>query len=59
MSIIPYSGIKFEFLVDKYNREEMRYLSLIDWPNVPKIGEVNYSRDESIATRSQISDFLK
>jgi hypothetical protein len=59
MSISPYSGIKFEFLVDKYNREEMRYLSLIDWPNVPKIGEVNYSRDESIATRSQISDFLK
>lgn len=59
MSISPYSGIKFEFLVDKYNRDEMRYLRLIDWPNVPKVGEVNYSRDESIATRSQISDFLK
>lgn len=59
MNISPYSGIKFEFLVDKYNREEMRYLRLIDWPTVPKIGEVNYSRDASIATRSQISDFLK
>jgi hypothetical protein len=59
MNISPYSGIKFEFLVDKYNREEMRYLRLIDWPTVPKIGEVNYSRDGSIATRSQISDFLK
>jgi hypothetical protein len=59
MNISPYSGIKFEFLVDKYNREEMRYLRLIDWPTVPKIGEVNYSRDESIATRSRISDFLK
>lgn len=59
MSISPYSGIKFEFLVDKYNREEMRYLSLIDWKHVPKIGEINYSGDQSIATRSRISDFLK
>lgn len=59
MAISPYSGVKFEFLVDKYNREEMRYLSLIDWKNVPKIGEVDYSTDQSIATRSRISDFLK
>lgn len=59
MAISPYSGIKFEFLVDKYNREEMRYLSLIDWKHVPKIGEVNYSTDPAISTRSRISDFLK
>ena len=58
-SISQFSGIKFEFLVDKYKREEMRYLGLIDWPHVHKIGEVDYSRDPSIATRSQISDFLK
>jgi hypothetical protein len=58
-SISQFAGIKFEFLVDKYNREEMRYLGLIDWPHVHKVGEVDYSRDPSIATRSQISDFLK
>lgn len=58
-SISQFAGIKFEFLVDKYKREEMRYLGLIDWPHVHKIGEVDYSRDPAIATRSQISDFLK
>lgn len=59
MAISPYSGIKFEFLVDKYNREEMRYLSLIDWNHVPNIGEINYSTDPAISTRSRISDLLK
>ena len=58
-SISQFAGIKFEFLVDKYKREEMRYLGLIDWPQVHKIGEIDYSRDPAIATRSQISDFLK
>lgn len=52
-------SIKYEFLIDKYNREEMRYLKLIDWPHVPKIGEVNYSTDKAVATRSFISDYLK
>jgi hypothetical protein len=52
-------SIKYEFLVDKYNREEMRYLKLIDWPHVPKIGEANYSTDPAVATRSFISDYLK
>jgi hypothetical protein len=51
--------IKFDFLVDKYNREEMRYLKMIDWPDVPKIGEVTYSNDPAIVSRSAISDYLK
>jgi hypothetical protein len=51
--------IKFSFLVDKYNRADMRYLTLVDWPNVPKIGEINYSNDPTIVSRSAISDYLK
>jgi hypothetical protein len=52
-------AVKFDFLVDKYKRDEMRYLKLIDWPDVPKIGEVSYTTDPAIATRSSISDYLK
>jgi hypothetical protein len=52
------SDRKFDFLVDKYKRDEMRFLTLIDWPHVPKIGEVNYSADPAIATRSSISNYL-
>jgi hypothetical protein len=51
--------IKFDFLVDKYKRDEMRYLTMIDWPHVPKVGEVNYSNDQTIVSRSAISDYLK
>jgi hypothetical protein len=52
--------IKFDFLVDKYNKDEMRKsLKLIDWPHVPKIGEVNYSNDPMIVSRSSFSDYLK
>jgi hypothetical protein len=49
---------KFDFLVDKYKRDEMRFLKLIDWPHVPKIGEVNYHADPTIATRSSISNYV-
>lgn len=52
------SDRKFDFLVDKYKRDEMRFLKLIDWPHVPRIGEVNYSADPAIATRSPISNYL-
>jgi hypothetical protein len=51
--------IKFSFLVNKYNRSDMRYLKMIDWPDVPRIGEVNYSTDPTIVSRSAISDYLK
>jgi hypothetical protein len=52
--------IKFRFLVDKYNKAEMEgSLRLIDWPHVPKIGEVNYSNDQEIVSRSSFSDYLK
>ena len=53
------SEIKFSFLVDKYNRVDMRYLKMIDWPDVPKIGEVNYSNDPTVVSRSAISDYIK
>jgi hypothetical protein len=32
---------------------------MIDWPDVPKIGEVNYSNDPTVVSRSAISDYIK
>lgn len=52
------SDRKFDFLIDKYKRDEMRNPKLIDWPHVPKIGEINYSADPMIATRSVLFDYL-
>ena len=52
------SSFNFEFLVDKYNREEMRFLKMIDWPDVPKIGESNYVQDKTIVSKTPISYFL-
>ena len=57
-SISGLSGLNFEFLVDKYKREEMRFLSMIDWPDVPKLGEVNYSQDKTVVSKTPISYFL-
>lgn len=52
------SDVNLEFLVDKYRREDMRFLRLIDWPHVPKLSQVNYSQDPMIATRTPISYYL-
>ena len=49
--------IKFNLLVNKYNREKMRNLSLIDWNDVPKLHLANYSTDEMISARSSFSLF--
>jgi hypothetical protein len=51
--------LKFNFLVDKYNRMQMQDLKLIDWSEVAKIGEVEYSADPTVKTVSSISDYLK
>jgi hypothetical protein len=51
--------LKFNFLVDKYNRMQMQDLKLIDWSEVAKIGEVDYSADPKVKTVSSISDYLK
>lgn len=47
--------IKFNLLVNKYNRENMRYLTLIDWDDVSKLHLPNYSTDRTIASRSNFS----
>jgi hypothetical protein len=52
------SSFNFEFLVDKYNREEMRFLKMIDWPAVPKLGESEYVQDKTIVSKTPISYFL-
>ena len=36
---------KFEYWIDKYRREDMSYLTLIDWPDVPKLTKINYSNN--------------
>jgi hypothetical protein len=53
------SDLKFNFLVDRYNRMQMQDLKLIDWHDVSKIGEVEYSTDPTVNTVSSISDYLK
>lgn len=49
--------IKFNLLVNKYNREKMRNLTLIDWNDVPKLHLANYSTDKTISARSSFSLF--
>ena len=49
--------LKYELLVNKYSREQMRNLTLIDWPDVPKLHLPNYSTDKMISARSQFSLF--
>ena len=36
---------KYEYWIDKYRREDMSYLTLIDWPDVPKLTKVSYSNN--------------
>jgi len=36
---------KYEYFIDKYRREDMSYLTLIDWPDVPKLTKINYSNN--------------
>lgn len=52
-----FPDIKFNLLVNKYNRERMRNLTLIDWDDVPKLHLANYSTDKSVSTRSAFSLF--
>jgi hypothetical protein len=52
------TDLNFEFLIDKYKREEMINLSLLDWPDLPKLSKTNYAQDRTIATRTPISYFM-
>jgi hypothetical protein len=36
---------KYEYFIDKYRREDMSYLTLIDWKDVPKLAKINYSNN--------------
>lgn len=56
-AIMGFSDIKFNLLVNKYNRENMRNLTLIDWDTVPKLHLANYSTDKTVSTRSAFSLF--
>jgi len=53
------TGLKLEFLVDKYTRGEMgNPLALIDWDQIIKMGRCNYMHDKSIASKTPIFYFL-
>ena len=56
-SIIGMPEFKLNLLVNKYNREKMRNLTLVDWDDIPKLAMVNYSTDRMISTRSNFSLF--
>jgi len=36
---------KYKYWIDKYRREDMSYLTLIDWPDVPKLTKITYSNN--------------
>ena len=48
---------KLGLAITKYNRENMGYLTLIDWNDVPKLAIPDYSTDKMIACRSSFSLF--
>lgn len=56
-AILGMPDFKLNLLVNKYNREKMRNLTLIDWDDVPKIPLANYSTDRTISARSSFSLF--
>lgn len=53
--IIGIPDLRLSLLVNKYKRENMRYLTLIDWNDVPKLHLANYSTDRTISMRSNFS----
>lgn len=56
-TLLGMPDIKFNLLVNKYNREKMRNLTLIDWDTVPNLHLANYSTDRTISARSSFSLF--
>jgi hypothetical protein len=56
-TLLGMPDIKFNLLVNKYNREKMRNLTLIDWDTVPNLHLANYSTDKTISARSSFSLF--
>jgi len=52
------TDVNFEFLIDKYKKEDIINLSLVDWHDLPKLGNTNYVQDRTIATRTPISYFM-
>lgn len=56
-AILGMPEFKLNLLVNKYNREKMRNLTLIDWDTVPKLHLANYSTDRMISARSNFSLF--
>lgn len=56
-TIIGMPEFKLNLLVNKYNREKMRNLTMIDWDDVPKLHLANYSTDRMISARSSFSLF--
>lgn len=47
--------VKLDLLVNKYKRDTMTYLTLIDWPEVCKLHLANYSTDRTVSMRSSFS----
>lgn len=56
-SMIGMPEFKLNLLVNKYNRETMRNLTLIDWDEIPMLSMINYSTDRMISKRSNFSLF--
>lgn len=46
------TGINLSFGLNKYQREQMAYLGLIDWEDVSKIENIDYRNDPMVAVKT-------
>lgn len=49
------TGINLSFALNKYQREQMANIGLIDWEDVSKIEQIDYRNDPSIAVKTPVS----
>lgn len=52
------TGINLSFGLNKYQREQMAYLGLIDWEDVSKIEKIDYRNDPTVAVKTPFALLL-
>jgi len=52
------TGINLSFALNKYQRENMANISLIDWEDVSKIEQIDYRNDPTIAVKTPVAVLL-
>lgn len=57
-NIGQYLNIDLDFIIDKYTKEDIRELAIIDWPHIISVCNYNYMNDQSILTRTPLNYFF-